>query len=96
MGVSWGAPAVYSSGVLALLELPAWLFHPLYGRGYQFWSGIGSDLGEISLLTGAFLIYRRHQCHVRRCWRLQWKEHEGHMLCRRHHPVDAPAASDFD
>jgi len=26
------------------------LFHPLHGQGYQFWSGIGSDLGELSIL----------------------------------------------
>lgn len=68
-----------------------WFFQPLHGIGYQFWSGIGSDLGEVTLV-GAVLVFLRHRnCHVRRCWRLQWHEHpdNGHPVCRRHHPDGA-------
>lgn len=57
--------------------------------GYNFVSG---PLADITLLT-AFastiaLWWRRHQCHVFRCWRLQWHPHpvHGHPVCRRHHP----------
>lgn len=65
-----------------------WFWHPLAGPGYQFWSGIGSDIGEIAIVGGAIAIYRRHNCHVHRCWRLSWHAHpdHGHPVCRRHHP----------
>jgi hypothetical protein len=64
------------------------LLHPLTGNGYQFWSGIGSDAGELAILGGIIAIYRRHNCHIRRCWRLSWHVHpeHGHPVCRRHHP----------
>jgi hypothetical protein len=68
------------------------LFHPLHGQGYQFWSGIGSDLGELSILIAitAFVWgwYRVHKRHVHRCPRLSWHPHplHGHPVCRHHHP----------
>lgn len=69
-----------------------WIWHPLSYWGYQFWSGIGSDIAEYTLLTtfvaGLFAWYRRHNCHVQRCWRLQWHVHpeHGHPVCVVHHP----------
>ena len=35
-----------------------------------------------------YLFLRKHNCHVRRCWRLAWHPHpdHGHPVCRRHHP----------
>jgi hypothetical protein len=64
------------------------LVHPLHGTGYQFWSGIGSDFGEVTLLAGLWLFYRTHNCHVYRCLRLAWHPHpaSGHPVCRKHHP----------
>ena len=60
--------------------------------GYWFWSGIGSDLGELSIVIAvvstALLAYRKHECHIHRCRRLAWHpdpEH-GHPVCKRHHP----------
>jgi hypothetical protein len=67
-------------------------FSPLHGEGYQFWSGIGSDLGELSILVAivAFVYgwWRVHNCHVRGCPRLMWHPHpvNGHPVCRHHHP----------
>jgi hypothetical protein len=65
-----------------------YFWHPLAGDGYQFWSGIGSDLGELTLIGAIAAWYRMHNCHVNRCWRLSWHPHpdHGHPVCRRHHP----------
>jgi hypothetical protein len=42
------------------------LLHPYSGMGYQFWSGIGSDLGEATLVTMAAgtlaAVYHHHRC----------------------------------
>jgi hypothetical protein len=59
---------------------------------YNFWSGFGADLGQIALLGAAIGLYRRHNCHVKGCWRLgkQPLEHDGAtwMVCHKHHPAD--------
>lgn len=75
------------------------LLHPLSGNGYQFWSGIGSDFGQLTLLTGMVAIsvgwWRHHNCHVKGCWRLNWHgapTEDGHPRCRKHHPHDPPAS----
>lgn len=55
----------------------------LSGRWYGWWSGAGSDLGELGIVLA---IVRRHNCHVRGCWRIgrhplaetEW------LVCRRH------------
>ncbi len=65
-----------------------WLlpWHSLYGDTYQFWSGIGSDIGEVTLLGGAFVAYRKIECHQEGCHRLGRFQH-GHLkLCHVHHP----------
>lgn len=64
-----------------------WL-DPLWGAGYQFWSGVGSDFGELVLLGVFVTFWRHHNCHVHRCWRLSWHPHpdHGHPVCRVHHP----------
>lgn len=75
----------------------SWLAHILgidneSGPIYAFWSGFGSDIGELAILGGMVTFYRRHTCHVnhpRFCWR--WGAHpvEGtpYKTCRRHHPA---------
>ncbi len=62
--------------------------HVLSGRGYAFWSGIGSDIGEVALIGVAATWLRMHNCHVQRCPRLSWHPHpdHGHPVCRHHHP----------
>lgn len=63
------------------------LVHPWNGIGYNIWSGLGSDLGEIAIVGGVIAWYRKHNCHVHRCPRLSWHPREdGHPVCRRHHP----------
>lgn len=65
-----------------------WFFQPFHGDGYQFWSGIGSDIGEAAIIGGLITIVRQRNCHIRRCWRLSWHAHpeHGHPVCRKHHP----------
>lgn len=70
------------------------LTHPLSGSGYQFWSGIGSDFGEASIVGALALIYRKHECHKDGCHRPSWHVDplHGHPVCRRHHSQpDHPA-----
>jgi hypothetical protein len=65
-----------------------WLWHPLIGVGYQFWSGIASDIGEVTLIGGMIAIYRKHNCGAPRCLRLgKHPTADGlHHLCAKHHP----------
>lgn len=64
------------------------IFEPLWGAGYQFWSGIGSDIGELAIITGVAAFCYRHNCHIHRCWRLSWHPdpETGHPVCKKHHP----------
>lgn len=68
------------------------------GRAYLFWSGIGSDLGELAILGGAWAVLRKHNCHVKGCWRVQRVPvpgGDGLITCWRHHPAHdgAPTAA---
>lgn len=73
-----------------------WLWHPLAGPGYQFWSGIASDIGEVTLIGGLIAIYRSKNCHAHRCWRIGKHHVDGtpYVVCKRHHPdvPDKPTA----
>jgi len=66
------------------------------GPYYGFWSGFGSDIGEIAIIGGMASIYRKHNCHVRGCWRIARHPVAGtdFIVCRRHHPDDAPSHQD--
>jgi hypothetical protein len=89
---------VVAVAVYAVVGAFGWLVHPLGSctgnaslvsrcKGYNFWSGIGSDLGEVTLLTAVLATYWHHTCHVTRCWRLGRFVH-GHLkLCAHHHPL---------
>lgn len=58
------------------------------GPGYGFWSGVGSDIGEVAIIGAIVAAYRRHNCHVKGCWRIQRHQVEGtpYIVCRKHHP----------
>lgn len=59
------------------------------GRWYLWWSGAGADLGELAIIGGLVSLYRKHNCEVRRCWRLgRHATAAGHHVCRLHHPDD--------
>ena len=64
-----------------------WLFHPLWGDGYQFWSGIGSDLTYLFWPLAFVTWARHHNCHVKGCWRPGHMYHDiGELRCRNHRP----------
>lgn len=58
------------------------------GLQYGFWSGFGSDIGEFVLIGGVIGAYRKHNCHVKGCWRIGLHPVEGtpYITCRKHHP----------
>lgn len=64
----------------------------LSGPQYGFWSGVGSDITEVVLIGAIITALRHRNCHVKGCWRLQWRAVPGtdHVVCRRHHPHPAP------
>jgi hypothetical protein len=67
------------------------LSYPLSGNGYAFWSGIGSDVGEATIIASivgsAAMAYRHIECHQEGCHRLGRFRH-GHLkLCHVHHPL---------
>ena len=65
-----------------------------YGSWYAFWSGLGSDITEVAILGGMITAYRKVNCNVKGCWRLQWRDYldadgNPHKWCKKHHP-DTP------
>jgi hypothetical protein len=65
-----------------------WLFHPLVGRGYQFYSGVLGDIPEIGILFAGIGILKHLNCDAPRCFRYgPHRTADGHSkLCRVHHP----------
>lgn len=63
---------------------------------YNFWSGVGSDLGEVTLITAILtpvvIAARHHNCATRGCWRLTSHtiedpdSHVKYRRCHKHHP----------
>lgn len=57
------------------------------GSHYLFWSGAGSDIGELALFGWLYAFVRKHNCEVHGCWRLgKLTAAGGHQVCKRHHP----------
>ena len=94
-----GVLLVLGAGVLVVLFLAvAWWWQPFLAhlsqetgtsnaasRAYDFWSGFGSDLGEIAIVGGLVTLVRHHNCHERGCWRLgKHTTPEGFKLCKQH------------
>lgn len=59
---------------------------------YNFWSGAGSDIGEIVIIGAIYAWIRRANCGVKGCWRIGLRKVPGteHIVCHRHHPLQQP------
>ncbi len=58
------------------------------GPYYGFWSGFGSDLGEVAIIGSVLGVLRHHNCHVKGCFRLgRPVEGTPYIACPRHHPA---------
>lgn len=64
---------------------------PGIAHDYNFWSGFGSDLGEVTLLSVLLTFgaawYHKHNCHTENCWRIGLHQIVGgtYTVCRRCH-----------
>lgn len=62
------------------------------GPYYGFFSGFGSDIGEVTIITGLLAVYKKNNCHVRWCPSFghhNWTDPESgvtYKVCRLHHP----------
>ena len=57
---------------------------PLHGDGYQWWSGLGSDLVYVS---GIAVFMRHHNCSIKGCLRPGHVDPtSGHLFCHKHRP----------
>jgi hypothetical protein len=59
------------------------------GPHYGFWSGAGSDIGEITLVGAVIVALKHVNCHDEGCWRIGLHKVEGtpYKACHKHHPV---------
>ena len=58
-----------------------WL-NPLHGSGYQFWSGIGS---ELPIIAATLYFIRHHNCDTSGCLRLGYFDPVTRAtVCRKH------------
>jgi hypothetical protein len=53
-------------------------------KNYNFWSGIGSDMGEVALFGAVLGAYHKHNCHQRHCWRIGKHTVDGTPWCTKH------------
>lgn len=61
---------------------------------YDFWSGLGADIGELAFVGAVVGVYRKHNCHVHGCWRIAKQQVVGTswVVCHHHHPQGRPSA----
>ena len=75
-----------ASALLALSWHHVWVtvIDPLHGDGYQWWSGLGSDL---VYLSGVAAFMHHHNCRISGCWRPGHIDPEsGQLYCHKHRP----------
>ena len=55
-------------------------------KWYNFWSGFGSDLGELVIIGSLVGLYKHHNCHVKGCWRIGRHPVDGtpYITCHKH------------
>ena len=84
--------AVFFAGVRHWVALHTGIIYGGPDKYYNFWSGFGSDLGEVTLISavgiGVYTGVRKVNCHAKGCWRIGHHPLDGtpYVLCRHHHP----------
>ena len=62
-----------------------YILHFMHGNGYQFWSGMGSDIGEATIVTALVAQYKHRNCHEKGCWRMGHQHPiTGAIHCKHH------------
>jgi hypothetical protein len=61
---------------------------------YNFFSGSGSDLQELTLLSGLAVMWHHVNCHEAGCWRPGKHKVDGTPWCNRHHQSARDNAGD--
>jgi hypothetical protein len=57
---------------------------------YDFWSGVGTQV-KITWIAILYIVWRRNNCIVPRCWRITRQvTNGGHHVCHKHHPDGKP------
>lgn len=95
----WVVVAIVAVATVVLLVHAGWHWVEVHtgtvneaGPYYGFWSGFGSDLGELTLIgavfAGIYGAYRKVNCHDPECWRIGKHPTEGgtFVFCHHHHP----------
>lgn len=99
---------VIAGALAVLFVLPGWFWHPIGTQackatyhtaaqvrdclGYNYHSGIGSDLSEVTLLVGIAVFWLKHNCYEHGCPLIgRVKGDDGHLRCKRHHKRGHPA-----
>lgn len=64
---------------------------------YLFWSGVGSDIGEVTILGAVISMYWKHTCNAKGCYRIGRHPVKGtaHVVCRKHHPDGEPTHAEI-
>jgi len=73
------------------------ILHALTADSGHFYGPTSGWLGLLTYLGAPAVLFRKHNCHVRRCWRLGHHPAGDYLVCRRHHPLvhhKAPRAVD--
>lgn len=77
--------------IFAAGDAPLQLLHPLRYWGYEWWSGAGSDLGELTLVAAVAGLYKHKNCEEPHCWRLGHNHPDhGRPVCRKHYLTHKP------
>lgn len=68
------------------------------GPYYGFWSGFGSDIGEVTIIGGLITVARHSTCHTKHCYRIAKHPVDGtpYKVCRKCHPTIANKAPTRD
>jgi hypothetical protein len=58
-------------------------------KWYNFWSGFGSDIGEVVIIGSVIGLYKHHNCAVKGCWRIAHHSVAGthYKTCHKHATV---------